>query len=108
MVAYRDRGEEYVTKWVDLSFSTSKLKGFLANLHSDGGGDWPEAVYEGMDAAMNDLSWRKRSRRVVIIAAGSPPHPESMSGVLSLAQGFQARGGVVSVMDLADKMHEGL
>ena len=49
VVAYRDRGEEYVTKWVDLSFSTPKLKGFLANLHSDGGGDWPEAVYEGMD-----------------------------------------------------------
>ena len=106
VVAYRDRGEAYVTKWVDLSFSTPKLKGFLANLHSDGGGDWPEAVYEGMDAAMNDLSWRKRSRRVVILVPGSPPHPESMSSVLGLAQGFQARGGVVSVMDLADKMHE--
>ena len=106
IVAYRDKGEEYVTKWVDLSFSTPKLKGFLANLQAGGGGDWPEAVYEGMDAAMNDLSWRKRSRRVTILVSGSPPHPESMSSVLSLAQGFQSRGGVVSVMDLADKMHE--
>lgn len=106
IVAYRDKGEEYVTKWVDLSFSTPKLKGFLANMQADGGGDWPEAVYEGLDAAVHDLSWRKRSRRVVIIAAGSPPHPESMGRVLGLAQGFQSRGGVVSVMDLADKMHE--
>lgn len=106
VVAYRDRGEEYVTKWVDLSFSTPKLKGFLANMQADGGGDWPEAIYEGMDAAMNDLSWRKRSRRVVIVVSGSPPHPETMSGVLGLAQGFKSRGGVVSVMDLADKMHE--
>ncbi len=106
IVTYRDRGEEYVTRWVDLSFSTPKLKNFLANLHADGGGDWPEAVYEGMDAAVNDLSWRKRSRRVVVLVSGSPPHPESMSGVLSLAQGFQSRGGVVSVMDLAEKMHE--
>ena len=106
IVTYRDRGEEYVTRWVDLSFSTLKLKNFLANLHADGGGDWPEAVYEGLDAAVNDLSWRKRSRRVVVLVSGSPPHPESMGGVLSLAQGFQSRGGVVSVMDLAEKMHE--
>src|SRR5262249_48028612 len=29
IVAYRDKGDEFVTKWVDLSFSTGKLQDFL-------------------------------------------------------------------------------
>lgn len=106
IVAYRDKGEEYVTKWVDLSFSTSKIQAFLSNLHADGGGDWPEAVYEGLEAAVNDLNWRKKSKRIIILVSGSPPHAETVSSVLNLAQGFQSQGGMVSVLDLAEKMHE--
>lgn len=106
IVAYRDRGEDYVTRWVDFSFSTSKLQGFLTNLEAGGGGDWPEAVYEGVDVAIHDLSWRKKSRRIVVIVSGSSPHPESVSNILNLAQSFRAGGGYVSVMDLAERMHE--
>lgn len=106
IVAYRDKGEEYVTRWVDFSFSTSKLQGFLANLEAGGGGDWPEAVYEGLDVAIHDLSWRKNSRRIIVLVSGSSPHPETVSNILNLAQGFRAQGGVVSAMDLAEKMHE--
>ncbi len=106
IIAYRDKGEEYVTKWVDLSFSTSKLQDFVSNLKAGGGGDWPEAVYDGMEAAVNDLKWRKNSKRVIIVLAGSPPHADSISSVLQLAQNFHAQGGVVSVVDLAEKMHE--
>ena len=106
IVAYRDKGEEYVTKWADLSFSTDKMRSFLANLQADGGGDWPEAVYEGLSAAVNDLNWRKKSKRIIILVAGSPPHPDTMGSILNLAQNFHAQSGVVSVMDLAEKMHE--
>jgi hypothetical protein len=106
IVAYRDKGDEFVTKWVDLSFSTGKLQDFLANLQAGGGGDWPEAVYEGLEVATNDLSWRKKSKRIIILVPGSPPHPETVSNVLHLAQNFQAQGGALSVVDLAEKMHE--
>lgn len=106
IVAYRDRGEEYVTKWVDLSFSTSKLQDFVSNLQAGGGGDWPEAVFDGLEAAVNDLKWRKNSKRVIVLVAGSPPHPDTVSNVLGLAQNFQAQGGMVSVLDMAEKMHE--
>jgi hypothetical protein len=106
IVAYRDKGEEYVTKWVDLSFSTSKLQDFVSNLQAGGGGDWPEAVFDGLEAAVNDLKWRKNSKRVIVLVAGSPPHPDSVGNVLSLVQNFQAQGGMVSVLDMAEKMHE--
>ncbi len=106
IVAYRDKGDEFVTKWVDLSFSKSKLQDFLGNLRADGGGDWPEAVYEGLEVAANDLNWRKKSKRIIILVPGSPPHPDSISRTLSLAQNFQTQGGALSVVDLAEKMHE--
>ena len=106
IVAYRDRGEEYVTRWMDFSFSTSKLQGFLANLEAGGGGDWPEALYEGVDVAIHDLNWRKKSRRIIVLVSGSSPHPETVSNIMNLAQGFRSQGGVVSAMDLAEKMHE--
>lgn len=106
IVAYRDRGEEYVTRWVDFSFSTSKLQGFLATLEAGGGGDWSEAVYEGVDVAIHDLSWREKARRIVVLVSGSSPHPESVSQLLNLAQRFRAGGGYVSALDLAEKMHE--
>jgi von Willebrand factor type A domain-containing protein len=106
IVAYRDKGDEYITKWVDLSFSTGKLQDFLSTLRAGGGGDWPEAVYEGLDVAINDLSWRKKSKRIIILVPGSPPHPDTISNCLHVAQSFQAQGGVLSVVDLADKMHE--
>lgn len=106
IVAYKDKGDDYVTKWVDLSFSTSKLQDFVSNLRAGGGGDWPEAVYDGLEVAVNDMKWRKNSKRVIILVAGSPPHPETVSNVLQLVQSFHAQGGVVSVVDLADKMHE--
>jgi len=76
----------------DLSFSKSKLQDFLSNLHADGGGDWPEAVYEGLEAATNDLNWRKKSKRIIILVPGSPPHPDSISNVLHVAQNFQSQG----------------
>jgi hypothetical protein len=106
IVAYRDRGDEYLTKWADLSFSTPKTQGFLASLTSGGGGDWPEAVYDGLGVAVSDLSWRKKSKRIIVLIPGSPPHPETVANVQNLAAGFHAQGGFMSVVDLADKMHE--
>ena len=100
IVAYRDRGEEFVTRWVDFSFNTSKLQSFLDTLEAGGGGDWPEAVYEGVDVAIHDFSWRKNSRRIVVVVSGSSPHPVSVSSILNLAQSFRAGGGYVSAMEI--------
>jgi hypothetical protein len=106
VVAYRDRGEEYLTKWVDLSFSTSKIQGFLVNLTSGGGGDWPEAVFDGMDVAIRDLTWRKKSKRIIVLVPGSPPHPDTLAQIQNVSSGFRSQGGFISVVDLAEKMHE--
>ncbi len=105
IVVYRDQGDEYVVKWTDLSFRTAKLRGFVANIFAAGGGDWEEAVLEGLETAVNDLSWRKRSKRIIILVGGSPPHPEDLETLLNLVSDFRASGGYLSAVDVTDRLH---
>lgn len=106
IVAYRDQGDEYVTKWTDLSFRTEKLEQFLSTMSASGGGDWEEAVREGLDAAMNDLSWRKTSKKIIILIGGSPPHPEDIDPVHDLVRDFREKGGTFSAIDVTHQLHE--
>lgn len=105
VVAYRDQGDEYVTKWSDLSFKTDKLRAFISNLSASGGGDWEEAVLEGIDAAIHELSWRKKSKKIIILIGGSPPHPEDVGDLERLIARFRADGGTLSTIDVTDHLH---
>src|SRR3954470_1116099 len=46
LVAYRDIGDEYVTKLYPLTTDIQDLYGNLLSLKARGGGDWPESVNE--------------------------------------------------------------
>ena len=106
VVAYRDKGDEYVTKWVDFSFKTEKVQNFVANLRADGGGDYPEAVYEAVQAAMTELSWRKTSRRIMIIIGSSPPHAETMPALLKLVRELKEKNGAIGAIDVTKRLHD--
>ncbi len=105
IVVYRDQGDEYVVKWTDLSFRTDKLRSFLSNISAAGGGDWEEAVLEGVDAAINELSWRKKSKRIIILVGGSPPHPEDLEPLERMVRQFRASGGYLSAIDVTERLH---
>ncbi len=106
IVAYRDKGDDYVTKWADLSFNSQKLSEFLANLTATGGGDWEEDVKDALQAATHDLKWRKGAKRIVILIGGSPPHPWDTDAVDDIARAFHKDGGVVSTIDVTLRLHE--
>lgn len=57
LVFYRDHGDEYVTRWFDFSSDLATVKANLDAQVTNGGGDYPEAVPEGLSQAMS-LSWR--------------------------------------------------
>jgi hypothetical protein len=105
IVVYRDTGDDYVVKWTDLSFHTDKLTSFLKNITADGGGDFEEAVRDGLEAAIYELSWRKRSRRVLILVGGSPPHQWELDEVVGMAQEFHGDRGHLSAIDVTHQMH---
>lgn len=46
----------------------------INGLTVEGGGDAPEAVYDGIVAACRKLDWRKHSRRLLILVGDAPPH----------------------------------
>lgn len=106
IVAYRDKGDDYVTKWADLSFNGGKLSDFLSNLTAAGGGDWEEAVKDALEVAVHDLKWRDKSKRIVILVGGSPPHPWDVDAVNDIVREFRKKGGVVSAIDVTERLHE--
>jgi len=76
LVAYRDRGDAYVTQVVDLNKDLDSMYAKLMEFRADGGGDGPEAVNAALDDAINKLSWSQDSNtyKVVFLVGDAPPH----------------------------------
>jgi len=76
LVAYRDIGDEYVTRKIELTRDIQDLYGNLLELKARGGGDWPESVNEALDVAVNKLQWThgRDSTRIVFLVGDAPPH----------------------------------
>jgi hypothetical protein len=76
LVAYRDIGDEYVTRTFDLTTDIQDIYANLLELKARGGGDWPESVNEALDVAVNKLHWTKGddARRIVFLVGDAPPH----------------------------------
>jgi hypothetical protein len=76
LVAYRDIGDDYVTRKFDLTTDIQDLYANLLELRAKGGGDWPESVNEALDVAVNKLAWTRGDdvRRIVFLVGDAPPH----------------------------------
>ena len=76
LVAYRDIGDEYVTRKFELTTDIQDLYANLLELRAKGGGDWPESVNEALDVAVNKLAWTSGDdvHRIVFLVGDAPPH----------------------------------
>ncbi len=76
LVAYRDIGDEYVTKVFDLTTDIQDLYARLLELKARGGGDWPESVNEALHTAVSKLKWSQgaESDRIMFLVGDAPPH----------------------------------
>ncbi|HEY7672959.1 MAG TPA: vWA domain-containing protein [Gammaproteobacteria bacterium] len=76
LVAYRDRGDAYVTRVVDLSSDLDTMYATLMDFAADGGGDTPESVNQALGDAIERISWSQDSStyRVVFLVGDAPPH----------------------------------
>ncbi len=76
LVAYRDRGDRYVTKLVDLSSDLDSVYAELMDFQADGGGDTPESVNKALYDAVHDMSWSQgdQAYRVIFLVGDAPPH----------------------------------
>jgi len=76
LVAYRDIGDDYVTRTFDLTTDIQDVYANLLEMKARGGGDWPESVNEALDVAVNKLKWTQgaETRRIVFLVGDAPPH----------------------------------
>ena len=76
LVAFRDRGDEYVTRVVDLSSDLDSVYATLMDFRADGGGDGPESVNAALHDAVVRMSWGQdpNTYRVVFLVGDAPPH----------------------------------
>ena len=81
-------------------------EGVPDGLVAEGGGDWEEAVKDGFEAAMKQLKWRPDAKKVIILVGSSPPHEKDLPALRQLVAQWQARGGVVSAIDVSQRLHE--
>ncbi|HVH06833.1 MAG TPA: vWA domain-containing protein [Myxococcota bacterium] len=97
LVAYRDRGDEYVTRRVDLTEDLDAVWAQLRELRADGGGDTPESVNEALHEAVTKLSWSSGPTvyRVVFLVGDAPPHLDYPQDV-----GFRQSAGLAAQKDI--------
>ncbi|CAN5721870.1 hypothetical protein BH11PSE8_BH11PSE8_45210 [soil metagenome] len=74
LVAYRDRGDAFVTRTHDFTDDLSAFRQQLARVQAQGGGDMPEALNEALHEVVHGLSWRTDAARLVVLVADAPPH----------------------------------
>ena len=76
LVAYRDIGDDYVTKTYPLTTDIQDLYANLLELRARGGGDWPESVNEALHVGVTKLSWTQGSEicRIMFLVGDAPPH----------------------------------
>ncbi len=76
LVAFRDRGDAYVTKLIDLSSDLDSMNAKLIDFRAEGGGDGPESVNQAIFDAVNKISWStdQQTYKVIFLVGDAPPH----------------------------------
>lgn len=96
LVAYRDLGDEYVTKFFDLTDDIDGVYQNLTSFQAAGGGDTPEHVAKALHEAVYRSNWtsEKNTLKLVYLVGDAPPHADYTDGFdyRAIAQEAQKRG----------------
>ena len=78
LIAYRDRGDAYITRFFDLSTDIDAIYAQLQELSAGGGGDTPESVNQALHEAVERMSWTPGQNvyKVVFLVGDAPPHSD--------------------------------
>ena len=78
IVTYKDHEDEektYLTNIeTDLTSDIKNIKNIIANIQYIGGKDEPEAVLDGLNAVVNDITWREKSTKFLVHILDAPCH----------------------------------
>jgi len=83
LVAFRDRGDAYITQVTDLSEDLDSVYAKLMDFKAAGGGDGPESVNEALYEAVHGVSWSQGADayKVVFLVGDASPHMDYANDV---------------------------
>lgn len=73
LVAYRDVGDDYVTRDFALTTDLDAVFVELSAYQAQGGGDTPENVDAALDVTLHKMQWRPGARKLVFLVGDAPP-----------------------------------
>src|SRR6516164_3363792 len=76
LVAFRDRGDAYITKIHDLTDDLDAVYANLKEFKASGGGDAPESVNQALNESVTKIKWSndKDTLRIIFLVGDAPPH----------------------------------
>jgi Mg-chelatase subunit ChlD len=82
LVAYRDKGDEYVTRVYDLTDDLDTVFEHLSSFEAAGGGDTPEHVSKALYDSVYKMSWSQDGQvlKQVYLVGDAPPHTDYNDG----------------------------
>ncbi len=101
-VAYRDRGDEYVTRSYQLTSDIDEAYANLLSFQTAGGGDTPEHVNQALADAIRTMPWsaEQKTLKLVFLVGDAPPHDDYDDGFNSteLVKEANSRGIIVNTV----------
>ena len=80
LVAYRDRGDRYVTQVLPLTSDLDKVYSTLMDYRAEGGGDGPENVRRALADGVRRAGWSQkgssRLAQIIFLVGDAPPHED--------------------------------
>ena len=73
LVAYRDLGDDYVTKDFALTGDLDAMFAELSSYYAGGGGDTPEDVDAALYDAVHKMQWRDGAKKMIFLVGDAPP-----------------------------------
>ncbi|MEM7179269.1 MAG: VWA domain-containing protein [Spirochaetota bacterium] len=74
MVLYRDKGDSYRTRTIDLTDNLQDFQTELAKVEADGGGDYPEDLQEALHQSIRGISWNQQAIKLGYIITDASLH----------------------------------
>ncbi|MCY1012914.1 VWA domain-containing protein [Nannocystis pusilla] len=102
LVAYRDLGDDYVTKRFDFSSDMDAVYAELLGYEVGGGGDHAEHVGRGLEDALDRMQWSDGDKvlKLVFLVGDAPPHDDYQDSptTAELARRAAQRGILVNTV----------
>jgi len=108
LVAFRDRGDTYVTRVFDLSADIDSIYASLMDFRAQGGGDGPESVNQALYDAIHKVSWSQDDGvyKVVFLVGDAPPHMDYADDVKYPVTLAAARHKGIAVNTIQSGQHQ--